>query len=208
MSEFDEDERFTTPFTRKDGSVATVFSSAKQKTVNRHFKWMNDYNIDGVFVQRFAVNINQNVTPKLKANEDVVINNCINGAINNNNKLISIMYDITGTNSNNVVDNVKNDWKELVEKHQLNDSNNPYILTYKQKPIVAIWGVGFLDREYTLDNIQELVNFFKHDPVYGGCSVLLGVPSRWRTLDGDALTNTQLHNLIKCLLTLLECVTL
>jgi hypothetical protein len=66
------------------------------------------------------------------------------------------------------------------------------------KPVVAIWGVGFNDdRRYTLDECRELVQFFKHDKQYGGCTVMLGVPTGWRTLDRDSLNDTRLHEVIR-----------
>ncbi|MDG2436734.1 MAG: hypothetical protein P8L89_06505, partial [Polaribacter sp.] len=74
MSEADVDEKYATPFFHKDGSVAHVFSSANEKTVNRHFKWMNDYDIDGVFFQQFASNLRSN-NPKGRANALVVFDN-------------------------------------------------------------------------------------------------------------------------------------
>ena len=43
--------------------------------------------------------------------------------------------------------------------------------------MVSLWGVGFENRKYTLENIKELINFFKNDPKYGNCVVLLGVSS-------------------------------
>ena len=53
LREYDTDELFPTNFYYADGSNAGLFSSYTTKTVDRHVKWMKDYGIDGVFVQRF-----------------------------------------------------------------------------------------------------------------------------------------------------------
>ena len=193
VSELDKDELFKTEFVYKDGEPAYVFSSANAKTVNRHFKWMKDYSIDGVFVQRFTANFKNQ---KLKNNLNVVFDNCFNGA-KNNDRVLSIMYDLSGSKQSDVVENTKNDWKQLVDTYKLNNPNNSNILTYKSKAVVAIWGVGFKNRYYTLDNIKELINFFKNDPIYGNCSVLLGVPTHWRELINDAVSEPKLHDVIK-----------
>jgi hypothetical protein len=55
VSDFDDGEKYATPFRHKDGRVAQVFSSHNAKMVLRHFRWMQEYGIDGAFVQRFAV---------------------------------------------------------------------------------------------------------------------------------------------------------
>ncbi|MCK5278480.1 MAG: xylosidase, partial [Cyclobacteriaceae bacterium] len=181
LTEFDSDELYATSFNHADGSQASVFSSAHPKTVDRHFKWMKDYGIDGVFIQRFVSNV-KNET--LHANLNQVFDNCYNASTNHE-RLISVMYDLSGS-GREVVENAKKDWKQLVDKYQINNPENPNLLTHKNKIVVAIWGVGFNDgRKYTLDDIQELIEFFKNDPVYGNCSVLLGVPTGWRTLDRD-----------------------
>ena len=195
MSEADADEKYATPFTHKDGSVANVFTSTNAKTVNRHFKWMNDYGIDGVFFQQFASNLRSN-NPKGKANDLKVLDHIIAGAKANNNRLVSIMYDLSGANATGTMANdIKQHWQEMSTKHQVNDSSKEYVLTYKQKPVVALWGVGFNRTDnYDLNDIQELINYFKND----GCTVLLGVPRSWRTPgQGDAVNNTQLLTVIK-----------
>ena len=195
MSEADVDEKYATPFFHKDGSLATVFSSANIKTVNRHFKWMNDYGIDGVFFQQFASNLRSN-NPKGRANALVVFDNIIAGAKANNNRLVSIMYDLSGSNATGtMINDIKQHWQEMANKHGVNDNTKEYVLTYQQKPVVAIWGVGFNRTDnYDLDDIAELINYFKND----GCAVLLGVPRSWRTPgQGDAVNNPQLLNVIK-----------
>src|SRR5262249_8015218 len=57
-SQFADDEKDPGPgFTPPDGSPAHLFSSANPKTVERHFRWMREYGIDGVFLQRFLVEL-------------------------------------------------------------------------------------------------------------------------------------------------------
>src|SRR5690606_33996755 len=45
---------YKTDFILKDGSSAYTFSSYDFSTLNLHFKWMKEYGIDGVFMQRFV----------------------------------------------------------------------------------------------------------------------------------------------------------
>lgn len=195
MTEYSKDHKYKTPFKHSDGKTAYLFSSTDYKTVSLHFKWMKDYGIDGVFVQRFSVALTRG--EKRKNNLFKVFDNCFISA-KEHDRVIGVMYDLSGSKSENVVETIKNDWKILVKKHQLNNPKNPNVLTYNDKPIVSIWGVGFNDgRDYTLEDISLLIDFFKNDPKYGNCSVLLGVPTGWRTLTHDAVSDTQLHSVIK-----------
>src|SRR6266699_1731023 len=53
LSEYGPDELYPAPgFTYPDGKPAQLFSSVNSKTVQRHFEWMRQYGIDGVFLQR------------------------------------------------------------------------------------------------------------------------------------------------------------
>jgi hypothetical protein len=47
-----------------------------------------------------------------------------------------------------------------------------------------------------LDEWQKLISFLKDDPEFGGCSLMIGVPTYWRTLQRDAITDPELHKLI------------
>jgi hypothetical protein len=91
------------------------------------------------------------------------------------------------------------DWKELVDELKLTSrgTNQPY-LYHRGKPLVAIWGVGFPDRPYDIHNIglEKLMDFLKNDPDYGGCSILLGVPTYFREQKKDCTTDPYLHELM------------
>src|SRR5437870_2847857 len=57
-SEYAADELYPAPgFTHPDGAPARLFSSANVSTVERHFRWMEQYGIDGAFAQRFLVEV-------------------------------------------------------------------------------------------------------------------------------------------------------
>ncbi len=72
-------------------------------------------------------------------------------------------------------------------------------LHHNGKPLVTIWGLGFPDRSYDIRDIgiNRLIDFLKNDPVYGGCSVMLGVPTYFRELNKDCLPDPYLHELIE-----------
>src|SRR5579872_3586804 len=54
LRELDADERCTIPGMTIGGKPAYLFSSRNPKTVSRHFRWMKEYGLDGVLVQRFV----------------------------------------------------------------------------------------------------------------------------------------------------------
>ena len=88
----------------------------------------------------------------------------------------------------------------LVDKLKVtNQGEDQTYLHHNGKPLVAIWGVGFPDRPYNIREIgiNRLIDFLKNDPEYGGCSVMLGVPTYFRTLDKDCLPDPYLHEVIE-----------
>jgi len=193
VSELDADEKFATPFRHADGREAAVFSSTQRKTVLRHFQWMKDYDIDGVFVQRFA---GETVQPKDLRQCNLVLTHCREAA-NLHGRAYAVMYDLSGLREGGT-QIVIDDWKLLVDRMRIGkDRNDGAYLNHNGKPVVAVWGIGFNDRRrYTLAECGRLIEFLKNDPNYGGCTVMVGVPSGWRTFEADSVTDRELHAVI------------
>jgi hypothetical protein len=85
----------------------------------------------------------------------------------------------------------------LVDKmHLTKDPNDKAYMHHNGKPVVSVWGIGFEGRAYTLAECAELVDFLKNDKVYGGCTVMLGVPTYWRTLKNDCTDDKHFHDII------------
>jgi glycoprotein endo-alpha-1,2-mannosidase len=193
--EMDEYEaKYLTPFKFPDGSPAYVFSSYDESTVDLHFKWMREHDIAGVFMQRFFSVLTDS---KKKRHADKVLTSAIKAA-KKYEVAISLMYDIGGMDdSRHQV--VMDDWKHLVDDLGLtNQGDGTTYLFHKGRPLVAFWGIGFSGRPSSHYNeILDIMEFVKNDPEYGGCSVHLGIPGRWRTLGSDTDGDPRLHEVIK-----------
>ena len=193
VSELDDDEKYPTAFRHRDGSVAHVFSSMNRKTVLRHFRWMREYGIDGVFVQRFA---GQTFQAKSRNHCDTVLKHCREGA-NTHGRAYAVMYDLSGLRAGQI-DRVIDDWKTLVDKVGITRSKSDRAyLHHRARPVVAVWGIGFNDgRNYTLAECAKLVDFLANDAKHGRCTVMVGVPTGWRTFDRDSVKDPALHEVI------------
>ena len=185
---------YKTAFIHADGSAAYAPSSYDASTVDVHFRWMKEYGIDGVFMQRFLGEVKN---PSGRHHFNTVLGNALKSA-KKYGRAISVMYDLSGTGEQDVTALI-NDWKNLVDSMKVTaQGNNQTYLYHNNKPLVVLWGVGFNDnRRYTLKSVEKMLDFLKNDPVYGGCSVMLGVPTYWREFGNDTEKNPLLHELIK-----------
>jgi len=195
VSEYEK--TYETPFHQADGKKARFFSSIDKSTVDLHFKWMKDYGVDGVFMQRFFDDTRDS---NRKRESTTILQNALEAA-SRNKRAIAVMYDLSGLKANGEdCSSIIEDWKYLVDHVNVtNQKGEKTYLHHRGKPLVVIWGVGFPDRPYNIRNIglERLINFLKTDPVYGNCSVMLGVPTAWRSLNADCLPDPYLHELIK-----------
>ncbi|MBI3866446.1 MAG: xylosidase [Planctomycetia bacterium] len=160
----------------------------------RHFSWMKDYGIDGVFVQRFAA---ETIHPKDLRQCNTVLSHCREGA-NLHGRAYAVMYDLSGLREGGT-QTVIDDCKLLVDRMWIGkDENDRAYLHHRGKPLVAVWGIGFNDgRRYTLAECGRLIDFLKNDPQYGGFSVMIAVPTGWRTLDADSVKDSELDRVIR-----------
>jgi hypothetical protein len=184
VSELSADERCDTPLTLPSGATAHLYSAYNPKTVDRHFRWMQEYDLAGVFLQRFTVRLDN---PSILGFRDGVARN-VRSAAESNGRVFAMMYDISGHPGATVVEDVKRDWMHVVDT--LHVASSPRYLHHRGRPLLAIWGFGFLDRSPTPEQAAELIDFFKNnpDPRYR-VTLMGGVPARWRTLGRDSRTD-------------------
>jgi hypothetical protein len=180
--ELTDEEKYPTAFRHADGSVAYVYSSVDKKPVLRHFKWMKEAGIHGVFLQRF---INGTEPPIKLYGYTKVLENVREGA-NTYGRSWALMYDMSGArNAERALRLFKADWKRLIDNAQLGrDPNDKAYQHHNGRPLVAIWGL-FENREGMPEFYNEIIDFVKNDPVYGGFSVMIGSENHWRTGEGE-----------------------
>jgi hypothetical protein len=181
VSDLSEDERCDTPMSLPGGQPAQLYSAYNPRTVDRHFAWLEEYDLPGVFLQRFTVRLDNSSVLGFR---DGVARNVM-AAAEAHGRVFAMMYDISGQPRETVVQAVKDDWIHLVDTLRITDS--PRYLQHHGRPLLAIWGLGFRDRAATAEQAAELIEFFKNNPEPRYRVTLVGgIPSRWRTLSRDS----------------------
>lgn len=181
-------------FTCPDGSTPRLYSSYDKSTVRLHFKWMKEYGIDGVFMQRFASQLMDNIAVQ---HSDKVLESAME-ASNEYARAISIMYDMVGLNANTSVNVILDDAARLIEKYNIKDRNSAqrYYLYHNGKPLIGLVSVGQNSAPYTVAQAQAIVDGLQEM----GFSIMLGVPAYWKDAEkggGDVVEDTALITLIK-----------
>ena len=183
-SELDDDELFDTAMTYGDGTAARLYSAFTQKTVVRHFGWMKEHGIDGVFLQRFLSELGDPAFLQLR---DQVALNAITGT-EDHERVLALMYDVSGASEATLLADLQKDWAHMVDQLALTASAR--YLRHAGKPVLAIWGLGFDDRPGTAAQAAEIVAWFKSGAEQKYQVTLVGgVPREWRTLGTGSKTD-------------------
>jgi hypothetical protein len=154
-----------------NGQPATLFSSYDQQTVNTHFLWMQQNNIDTAALQRFNPTGSEGPTRDAMATK-------VRSAAEAYGRKFYIMYDVSGWT--NMQSEIKTDWTNKMAAHTASSA----YAKQNGKPVVCIWGFGFNDNNHpaTAAAALDVINWFKAQ----GCYVIGGVPTWWRTGNNDS----------------------
>lgn len=170
----------------KNGERAGFFSSVIEETVLLHCKWMRDYGIDGVFVQRFIKRLSK--SEEHRERMDIVLRALLKGGKKFGIK-VAVMYDITSMPITRISQTLIEDWIHLVD--DLNITSHPSYQrhpdnTGQNLPVVGIWGFGFIG-EGVRGQARLVAGFFNnHITGIYHATMLGGVPAFWRTQVRDS----------------------
>lgn len=119
-----------------DGTAVSLFSSANRRTVDRHFQWMADYGLDGVFLRRAVVGGDDAAMAGFR---DRVARNVRAGA-EAHGRVFAIMYDLGGAAPGGIA----GDWAYVADDLGLTGSDR--YLHHDGRPVLGING-SRLDRD-------------------------------------------------------------
>ncbi len=153
------------------GAPSVLFSSYDYSTVDTQVRWMQEYGIDTLALQRFG---DYRQTGEARN----VITGHVKTAAEKYGRKFYVMYDITGWDT--FVADIPTDWQtHLIDELAVLDS--PAYAHQDGKPVVCIWGLGYTgNHPGTAAEQLGVVNFFKNKGFY----VIGGVGNDWRVADG------------------------
>ncbi len=164
-----------------NGQPAKLFSSYTQQSVDTHFRWMQENNIDTAALQRFNPNgdegpVRDAVATKVRASAETY------------GRKFYVMYDLGGWW--NMQSEVKADWTNKMSALTASSS----YARQNGKPVVCFWGIAMNDTNHPWTPAVNLdvINWFKSQ----GCYVIAGVRRDWRTADSAYLPVYQALNMI------------
>lgn len=183
MSEYPEEAMHPTPgfHDRRTGEEKKLYSALSPGVRDVHFRWMQEYGIDGVFLQRFVQNVQckkGDTSAKECAKHDYIANTTAASA-EKYERVWGMMYDISGGDAD-IFNITMNDWEHLDEDLEI--TKTPGYLHHEGKPVISVWGFGFSDRPDQREEALYFINWLKARGMY----VIGGVPTYWRTEEADS----------------------
>jgi len=197
MDEYPEEAMITTPgfHDRQTGAEMKLYSAFSQGARDVHFRWMQEYGLDGVFLQRFVHNAAcvKGVEPTGNCRRLDHIAETTAISAEKYERVWAMMYDISG-GKDDIFNVTKRDWEHLDE--ELGLTERPGYLHHDGKPVVSVWGFGFTDRGGSMEDAVAFIEWMQARGIY----VIGGVPTFWRTEDGDSKEGwLPVYNALDCI---------
>lgn len=180
MSELTPSEKYAVPgFSYADGSQAYLYSAQNYKTVLRHFEWMKQYGIDGVWLSEFCGHFPGAKGERDAPNVERIMDN-VRKAARATGRTWAFMWDMSGfgpsTSKEDVYNIMINQWKKMVDDGITSD--NRY-MHHNGKPVLLIWGF-FPNRPASQpDYMNPVLDFLLTSGKYEA-TLVGGVDPNWR----------------------------
>jgi len=173
MSQYDADEKTVVPgFTNPDGTPATMYSAQNPKTVMRHFQWMKDYGIDGVWLSEFCGEFRSPALLKVLDNVRI--------AAKATGRTYAFMWDMSSygarSTKEQVYNGIINQWKKMVDDSVTSDDR---YMHQDGKPVLLIWGF-FPERPASQPEYMTPVIDFLLAPGKYQATLVAGATDSWR----------------------------
>lgn len=172
-----------TGFKLGNGQPALAYSSFDAGVIDKHFQWMQQYEISGASLKWF-------VTEPSSYRLD--IGKKVQASAEKYGRQMFIEFDIAGTlgtpcgDGPALVECIKTRWKNIVDS---GITASPAYKRFKSKPLAALFGIGWDTRSnLTAADAATLLRWFHTDaPPRYQASVMGIVPLGWRTNSDDAI---------------------
>lgn len=170
-------------FTDAAGNTAMLFSADDAALLQRHFEWMRDAGIDGVWLQHFVVDLPGGPAEKRYTSRRRVLDH-VRQAAAKTDRVWALAFDISGMRTEKIADALIREWKDFVDKGITAD---PHYVHEDGQPVVELWGFyqqnagNFL----TVEVANQLLDFFKAPGPYQAY-VIGGGDWDWRHRPNEA----------------------
>ncbi|KAK1862435.1 hypothetical protein I4F81_005009 [Pyropia yezoensis] len=186
------------------GPPARLFDSAAPTVIDTHFRWMREYGLDGVGVQRFLSTLRGDDPER-----GLSILRHVRDAADRHGRVYYVMYDTSGGDAEGWVQTVQKDWTALTStadrsagklssagpatsasygidivgssgSRYAHEDLGPTADAWGRRgkvPVVTLWGLGVPSRPGSGAQAKALIEWFKRRGVY----VVGGVPYQWRS---------------------------
>jgi len=162
-SEFkDEDKELVDDVFDGDGNPVYLVSAINPNVIDTHFKWMRDYDIDGVWLQRFLMSSLGQEGEKTFSERNKIMDEVVK-ASKKYGRGWAINFDLVDIPAEKLVDEIKKEWIRMVDLGYTTLENR--YIHHNGLPVVHLWNVTYPDdvelRSKSNPQIaEELLEFF------------------------------------------------